>query len=452
MTRSTPLSLARRVRRTTVTAAVGLLALAGCAHPVISTQADGADIGSRGDVTVARSEADGRGVPPSSRSASPSAPDADRVSKPERAKRTGPTPSPSTTKSAPRTPRPTPSETKKPKPSPTATPSPTPSKEPTKSPTKKPSPSPTTPSPTPTTQPPKQQPPSGKRLASLHPFSSDSPANVAIGSGAKYGSTSEPRYKGLVSAVPTINSTSWSIAVAYAKSSDPLASLKDTKSGKSYKIHIPRNARTTKGSDGHLSIIQPDGRTAHELYAATKISDTEWTSTRVVETDLFSDGLKDGARASSISHLIGLIRTHEVAERKIPHVLALGLPDESLKNGWVWPARSEDTSNNKYSGTVPMGSLFAIPPDVDVTKLGLTPEGLALAHALQDYGAYVLVRAGTAALFAEPTVDQPAIERMKSDYQKKLFELLRPVTNNSAKTPGGGGTPRQAPAPPPSAS
>ncbi|NLF05863.1 MAG: hypothetical protein GX593_12795, partial [Actinomycetales bacterium] len=190
-----------------------------------------------------------------------------------------------------------------------------------------------------------------------------------------------------------------------------------------------------------------DGRWAYELYKATKQSDTAWTSTRVVKTDLFSDGLKDGSRASSISHLIGLIRTHVVAEKKIPHALAIGLPDEALKKGWVWPANSEDTSGNKYAGTVPMGSLFAIPPDVNLDSLGLSGEGLALGRALQDYGAYVLVRASTSALFAEPTADNAATNRMKSDYQKKLYKLLRPVTNNTESTPGGGGTPRQ-PAPP----
>jgi len=256
---------------------------------------------------------------------------------------------------------------------------------------------------------------------------------------------------GLTAPTPTINWERWSIAVAYAKTSDPLATLEDTKSKKTYRIHIPKDATITGGTDGHLSIIQPDGRWAYELYAATKVNDNKWTSTRVVETDLFSDGLRDGARASSISHLIGLIRTHEVAEKKIPHVLALGLPDESLKDGFVWPARGQDTSSNKYSGTVPMGSLFAIPPDVDLSKLGLSAEGMALGRALQDYGAYVLIRSGTAALFAEPTANSSAMNRMKSDYQKKLYELLRPVTNNSSKNPGGGGTPRQPPAPSPSA-
>ncbi len=281
----------------------------------------------------------------------------------------------------------------------------------------------------------------------FHPFSSSSPANTAIGSAAKFGGSSDSRIKGLKGAVPTINSVNWSIAVAYAKSSDPLAKLTDSKSKKTYSIRIPKNAKVTGGSDKHLSIIQPDGRTAFELYAATKISNTEWTSTRVVKTDLFSDGLRDGARASSISHLIGLIRSHEVSDKKIPHAVALGLPNESLKDGFVWPARGQDTSNNQYSGTVPMGSLFAIPGDVDLSKLGLTGEGLALGRALQDYGAYVLVRAGTGALFAEPTADAAGVARMKSDYQDKLYDLLRPVTNNSEKNPGGGGTPR-VPAPP----
>ncbi|MDQ2623812.1 MAG: hypothetical protein M3Y20_01495, partial [Actinomycetota bacterium] len=324
-------------------------------------------------------------------------------------------------------------------PTPTKTPSPTPSKSPTPTPSKSPTPTPS-PSATP-------KPPAGTRLAALHPFSSSSPANTALGSGAKYGGTGDARMKGLTPVTPTINRDRWSIAVAYAKSSDPLATLTDLKSKKTYKIRIPENATTTGGSDQHLSIIQPDGRTAFELYKAEKSSDTEWTSTRVVETDLFSDGLKDGARASSISHLIGLIRTHEVAAKKIPHALAIGLPNESLKDGYVWPARGQDTSKNEYSGTVPMGSLFAIPPSVDLDELGLTAEGLALGRALQDYGAYVLVRASTAALFAEPDADATATNRMKSDYQKKLYALLRPVTNNSATNPGGGGTPRR-PAPP----
>lgn len=467
MSRTTPAAptSATRVRRIALGAAAMGLALAGCAQAAVSPASDRALDGSRADaVVVSRDGSTGRGTPPDSQTPEPSAAGAKiKAQKPERAKRTGPRPSPTTTKSAPRTPKPTPSTrpTKKPKPSPTrtTTPRPTPSPTATKSPRPKPSPTPTStkspkpkPSPTPTpTSSPKPKPPAGTRLAALHPFSSSSPANTAIGSKAKYGSASDSRMKGLTSAVPTINSTNWSIAVAYAKSSDPVATLKDTKAGKSYKIHIPKNAKVTGGTDRHLSVIQPDGRTAYEIYAATKISSTEWTSTRVVKTDLFSDGLRDGARASSVSHLIGLIRTHEVAAKKIPHVLALGLPNESLKSGFVWPARAQDTSNNKYSGTVPMGSLFAIPADVDLSKLDLTPEGLALARALQDYGAYVLIRSGTAALYAEPDADSAALGRMKSDYQKKLFELLRPVTNNAESTPGGGGTPRQPVLPAPQA-
>lgn len=436
------LRAARTTRRTAAGAAVVALALAGCAQGLVSpamTPHQDATSTREDAVVVARSEQ--RGPAPTRALGTPAEPAVtpETSAAPERqvAPERRSTPRPTETKSAPRTPSPTTSPTKKTKPSPSKSPAPKPSKKP--KPTKSPSPSPS--------RPPEQ--PAGKRLAALHPFSSDSPANVAIGSGAKFGDKDHAMTRGLRIPTPTINHTRWSIAVAHATTSDPVATLRDTKSGKNYTIHIPRNARTTEGTDGHLSIIQPDGRTAYELYKAEKRSDTEWTSTRVVQTDLLSDGLRDGARASSISHLIGLIRAHEVAEKDIPHVLALGLPDESLKDGFVWPARGQDTSQNRYSGTVPMGSLFAIPPDVDLKSLELTAEGLALGRALQRYGAYVLVRASTGALFAEPTADAGGVNRMKSDYQKKLYPLLRPVTNNSAETPGGGGTPGRPPAPQP---
>jgi len=442
------LSAARLVRRATAGAAAVALLLAGCAHGVVSTTSLGGPT-ARDDSAVAVSRGSERTAPTEPTAASPATSGgASPSATSETMLPAEPTPSPSTTKSAPRKPEPRPTKTRKPKPPATPTPEPTAKPKPEPSPTPSPTPTePPAPKPSPTPEPPSQ----GTRLAALHPFSSGSPANTAIGSKARFGGSDHAMMRGLALADPTINRQNWSIAVAYAKSSDPVATLTDTTSKKKYTIHIPKDASTTGGTDQHLSIIQPDGRWAYELYKATKQSDTAWTSTRVVKTDLFSDGLADGARASSISHLIGLIRTHEVAERKIPHVLAIGLPDAALKKGWVWPAQGEDTSNNQYSGTVPMGSLFAIPPDVDLDTLGLSAEGLALGRALQDYGAYVLVRASTAALFAEPSADGTATDRMKSDYQKKLYELLRPVTNNSESTPGGGGTPRRPAPPAPSA-
>jgi hypothetical protein len=41
----------------------------------------------------------------------------------------------------------------------------------------------------------------------------------------------------------------------------------------------------------------------------------------------------------------------------------------------------------------------------------------------------------------------PELDQMREDFPK-IHELLLPVTNNTAATPGGGGKPRQPPAPP----
>jgi hypothetical protein len=91
-----------------------------------------------------------------------------------------------------------------------------------------------------------------------------------------------------------------------------------------------------------------------------------------------------------------------------------------------------------------MGSLIALPRTVDISKLPLSPEGQALARALQNYGGYVVDRAGTAALYCEVACDGTATTRMATDW-KILFKEMRVVTNSSAASIGGGGTPFVAP-------
>ena len=118
-----------------------------------------------------------------------------------------------------------------------------------------------------------------------------------------------------------------------------------------------------------------------------------------------------------------------------------------LARGFVWPATAEDgDASRSYRGSVHMGSLLAIPPDVDVTRLGLSREGLLLAHALQDYGGYVVDRSDCFCLYAEPTLDgTAALKSMRRDLST-LRTYLRVVANNTPSTVGGGGVRRAAPA------
>ncbi|WP_456843967.1 hypothetical protein [Cellulomonas sp. P5_C6] len=334
------------------------------------------------------------------------------------------------------TPTPVPSVTAKPAPAPTATPTATPKPTPTPTPTVKPTPTPTPTAPAAPAKP-------GSRDATYYPFSSTAPWNIAIGSGAKYESVTAPRTHDFLAETSVVNSVRWSIAVKVATSADPVATVTNLSNGAVYKVRVPRDTQPTYGTDMHVGVIQPDGITGWEFYKFTNVGTDKWTTTRAVQTDLRGDGMVDGARASGISFYIGLIREKELKALSIKHVLAIGLPDELLKDGPVWPARTQDSNGaTAYSGNVPMGTMAAIPPSVNIDAMKLSPEGKALGHALQDYGALVLVRSGTASLFCEQSCDPAQATAANNDF-RQLYPLMRVVTNNTAATPGGGGTPRQ---------
>ena len=126
----------------------------------------------------------------------------------------------------------------------------------------------------------------------------------------------------------------------------------------------------------------------------------------------------------------------------IPHTLAMGVDNSQLKSGYVWPARAQDgDGSTAYSGTIPMGTMFVIPRSVDINSLGLSPEGRALAWTLQNYGAHVLIRSGTVALFAETEAEAryPAkVDGLRSAWSQ-LRPLMEVVTNNTATSVAGGG-------------
>ncbi|QRE78093.1 hypothetical protein F1D61_30700 [Methylobacterium aquaticum] len=114
----------------------------------------------------------------------------------------------------------------------------------------------------------------------------------------------------------------------------------------------------------------------------------------------------------------------------------------SSSTPYVWPATSADGFSGSYSGSIPLGSLFAIPKDVDLTKIGITTsEGMALAKAYQNYGGYVTDTAGPNTLqlaYLEKGVSQTQVDNLFKD-MGAIRSHLEMVTNNTAATPAGGG-------------
>jgi hypothetical protein len=290
--------------------------------------------------------------------------------------------------------------------------------------------------------------PAPARSPALWPFASDAPANTAIGANATFEDATGERTAALLAVRPYINHDRWSFAVYRAGATDPVADFIDPKTSLTQaRGHVPVDAVPTPGTDEHIAIIQPDD-TVIECWRFRRYDAHTCGASYIRTNTLTGSGIDTGTRASGTSILMGLIRAHEVTNGLIPHTLTLGLPDTALRVGFVWPARAEDgDGKTTYSGAVPMGTMFAIPAAVQLAGLGLSPAGLVLGRALQDYGAHVMLRAGNTVLFAEPACDADSITAMRTDWLK-LHPLMRCLTNNAPGTVAGGGT-RRRPAPPP---
>jgi hypothetical protein len=327
------------------------------------------------------------------------------------------------------------------------------------------------------------------------PFSADSPWNVGVGSAAVFASSGDSRGQAIRAPqapssdhstsypiVTWINATSYSVPVYVASASDPLVELRTDWEGSKY-ARIPASAVPAQGTDSNMAIVQPDG-TTWDVWTATWVVPGKVLKVgRAETTSLTGTGLgpQAGIRASGLSSIGGLIRRWEVdptdpayTDGVIRHAIALSLPSGMLRydggspgydgagygtaSGYVWPATEQDYDSPwTYGGPVPMGTMVAIPRSVDVTKLGLGPEALALARALQDYGGFVVDRAGdgTVAFYAEPSVPSGWYTSITGPtwtgrQLTVLRQVLQVVANNTPGSVGGGGTRSVAAAPAPS--
>ncbi len=186
--------------------------------------------------------------------------------------------------------------------------------------------------------------------------------------------------------------------------------------------------------------------------------------------NLRGDGLRGGGQgASGMSALGGTIRLGElVGDQPIRHAIKINPWCEkycysSAQNpGFRWPARSADSyARTGYKGTNPeilMGTLFAIPPAVAEASIDLqTNAGRKLFDTMQNYGVYftedaawdtwdIIVERDAELEFKQAYGFSMSSDTWKNDVNK-LMQALHVVTNNTAVSVGGGGTPRQPLAP-----
>jgi hypothetical protein len=307
----------------------------------------------------------------------------------------------------------------------------------------------------------------GTRHPADWPFDRYSPWNMPIGSGAVYQTLNSPGIT--VNSGGWIATRDWTIPVYKATNSDPLRTIFFNGQSRG-QYRVPDAATPAgpnqSGTDGHLVIITPDGRSSIEMWRASRRANGDLDCSSFDIYSLTGTGWNQypgGPRAYGGSALGGLIRQYDITggDRLIHHALAVSVPRYAMSklgpNGqtWVWPATISDDGgqangyNTDPSCNLFMGSLVAIPRTVDlVNTVGLTPGSWSyrMAKALQDYGAYVVDASGggTWNFYADATIPLNLLPVQWSQFNvefNRALTYLKVVANNGPSTPGGGGIP-----------
>ena len=298
-----------------------------------------------------------------------------------------------------------------------------------------------------------------------NPFSRASAHHRPIGAGASYASATHASTRDWRKAQHfNINAGwPWGVHMVAAGSGDPIRSVGAGRCGNSSNlpvaVRIPSGAAINAShcNDGNIVIHDQTRNTAHHF------RQYHWNGGRPVAgqyREIDPRGLGHGTRmgqrlgtsASGVSASFGILRGFEINTRghKIQHALQMVLPrlrgcKIMLSRNIVLPATDRDrtaTQSGNNTGNIPYGGLLALPPSVDLNKLGLSEPGRRLAEAIRDYGIYAVDGGGcnAGALRADQTVSSAIRTQLRNDI-RKIHPHIRLVLNNNvlgSATAGGG--------------
>lgn len=335
------------------------------------------------------------------------------------------------------------------------------------------------------------------RVAFYHPFSASSPFNTGISTTASYGLPTVKDTNGNVTfagnaitdnwllragnpppsgnagtgsgqvnggtGTTAANFNSYGVTASKAASGDPTYTITNTGSGPaSISIQVDPDMDPPTGTDMNTVLVLADGVTAYEFYRLKwNTGRTALSCTRIVGPYNLKthDGLTNGIRAAGIKLLNGLIRQPDLdkvtsgVRDDFGHALAMSIPKEHLKQAtphFVPPANTFDNQTNvPYTGIIPMGALFAIPPSLNAAdaETGLLLK--AFANTLERYGVYVTDQSTTWTLYLDQNVSETVKASLKTAWRARLMGKCRYITSNtSAVGWGGGPAPRLATDPP----
>lgn len=201
--------------------------------------------------------------------------------------------------------------------------------------------------------------------------------------------------------------------VYFARSDDPVYKLVPTRpwgrnSIAGMRIRVPGRARAAGGTDGHLTVIQPNGM-EYDLWQVRRMPPRGgrlifgWGGRLRID----GDGRRSGATASEFGGAAGIIRAVELRAGRIDHALALVVqctgndlgfgfgvtpaPPRDEGSAFVYPASKGATACSQSSKAAPpTGTRFRLDlGDNEILRLPMPGWKKAILRALSRYGAYV---------------------------------------------------------------
>jgi Ca-dependent carbohydrate-binding module xylan-binding len=157
-------------------------------------------------------------------------------------------------------------------------------------------------------------------------------------------------------------------------------------------VPIPNDAKPNTGSDGILVVVDESARKSYEFWQA-QFSGGQWTASWAGTNSLDGSGWggagsTGSGTGSGASRLGGVIRMAEIQKGDIPHALVVQT-DSVCANAFRAPGWKTDGTSTR-TDCIPEGARIRLDPAVDLDSLTLAPAVLAVARALQLYGAYVV--------------------------------------------------------------
>jgi hypothetical protein len=266
-------------------------------------------------------------------------------------------------------------------------------------------------------------------LRAYRPFNATSPWNTPIGLSPDVDPSSQALVDDLASSTAVwnylgINLSTYSIPVYYVDSNNtPTYTVMAGVAGHGFDmpVPIPDGALPDPETDHHLSIVDKAKGIEWGMWDAVH-SGTKWSAGVGASSDLTGTGVRPpittanpwtdamGARAAGFPLIAGLIRVEEVKAGKIEHALVLAYP-HCRSRYFVPPASTAQGTTSEALPTrgIPMGGHIQLDPAINVDSLPLTATGKIVAHALQDYGAFIGDFSGAISIYAE---NSPAAQAM----------------------------------------